>query len=172
MLDELNEGSQSVLEQKADRLSVLYYEGALHESIGGVLDKLPKVYHQAPWVGSVRLKALEQDSRDLFLDYRLLAVHKQRDQNKAEKESVGVGVPELIDYAVQEAETSFIIEFVHYQFEKILVFVLSWLLSLPSISESLLGDVQHYCIDDCRVRNNTPVDFFLRTLHLGADVSN
>jgi hypothetical protein len=38
---------------------------------------------------------------------------------------VGVGVSELIDDAVQEAETGLVIEFVHYQLEKILVFVLT-----------------------------------------------
>jgi hypothetical protein len=76
MLDELDEGSQSVVEQKGYRLFVLLNEGALHESIGCVLDKLPEVYHQAPGVGSVGLKALKQNGRDLLLDHRLLAIHK------------------------------------------------------------------------------------------------
>lgn len=61
MLDELNKGSQSVLEQEADRHSVLLYEGALHEPIGGVLNEFSKVDHQAPRVGSERLKSFEQD---------------------------------------------------------------------------------------------------------------
>lgn len=34
----------------------------------------------------------------------------------------------------------------------------------------MLGDVQYHCIDHCGVRNDTPVDLFLRPLHLGADV--
>lgn len=82
---------------------------------------------------------------------------------------MGVGVPELIDDAVQEAETGLVIEFVHDQLEKILVFVLTWLLCLSSVSQGLLGDVKHYCIYYSGVRNDTPVYFFLRPLHLGAD---
>lgn len=76
MLYELNKRSQSVLEQEADRNSVLLYEGALHEPIGSVLNEFSKVDHQAPRVGSERLKAFEQDGRNLLLDHGLFAVHK------------------------------------------------------------------------------------------------
>ena len=92
-----------------DSLLVLRDEGRLRKTILLILDQLTEVDHEAPRVRSKRLESLKEDYADLLLDVRFRLVEETQ-QDDAEEECVAVGIAQLIDNTVQEAEPCFVVE--------------------------------------------------------------
>jgi hypothetical protein len=67
-LNEVDEQTQSVFEQKLNCNLVLGDELGPHESVFSVLDEFSKVYHEAPREGSLGLQSLKEYCADLFLN--------------------------------------------------------------------------------------------------------
>lgn len=95
----------------------------LHESILRVLDEFAEINHQAPRVRPETLQPFKQNCADLLLDQRL-AFHEEENQDQAEVERVGIGVPELIHNGVEERQPSLVIKLVHYLLEEFVVLFL------------------------------------------------
>ena len=127
-----------------------------------VLNELTEVDHQAPWVRSERLKPLEEDHTDLLLNVWLGLV-KQAKQYDTEEECVTVGISQLVDDTVEEAQSSLIVEHHCDLLEKFNAFTLNSL-SVVRIHDFLLaddrGNVQDNCVDDRRLRDDLSVDLF------------
>ena len=68
LLHEIEEVSESSLEQIGYRLWVFPYVLLPHEGELWILDELTEADHQAPWIWSTSLEALQEDLADLLLN--------------------------------------------------------------------------------------------------------
>ena len=65
---EVHEVSQLALEEARDRLRMLSNILLPHEGELWILDELTEADHQAPWIWSTSLEALQEDLADLLLN--------------------------------------------------------------------------------------------------------
>ena len=68
LLHEIKEVPESALEQIGDRLGVVSDVLLPHKCELRILDQLSETDHQAPWVWSTCLQALQEDLADLLLN--------------------------------------------------------------------------------------------------------
>ena len=173
LLDKLEEWPQPVLslEQVLNRILIFSDERRLHEAILGVLNQLSEVDHQSPWVGSQSLKTLEEDSADLLL-YIWLRFNEQPEEYETEEVSVAIGVPELVDDAVHEAEPCVFVQLDCNLFEKVDVFllVLLGLACVVLVVTCPLRDEKDYRVDHGRVRHDPTIQPVLALHHLDTDL--
>jgi len=146
---------------------VLDDEGGLGETVLLILDELSEVDHQSPRVRLQRLESFEEYGADLLLDHGL-RLSKETQDNHTEEQSVAAGVSQLIDDAVEEAESGFIVQHDCDLLEKLDclgVFILA-----STIVTDTGCDVQHYGIDHRGLWHYISIDLDLARHHLEADI--
>jgi len=100
---DLQKVTELCLEEVLDCLGVLANVLLLHETVFGVLNELAEADHQAPWIWSWSLEALQENACNLLLDdlcWASFGIDKQN--NAGEVESVVVWVSKLIHDSIQE----------------------------------------------------------------------
>lgn len=145
-------------DQILDSFLVLNDEGGLGEAVLLVLDELSEVDHQSPRVRLQRLESFEEYCADLLLDHGF-RLSKEAQDNHAEEQSVATGVSQLIDDAVEEAKSGFIVQHDSNLLEKLdclSVFILA-----STIVTDAGCDIQHYCIDHRRLWHYISIDLHL-----------
>jgi len=114
----------------------------------------------------VTLQSLDQDACDLLLD-GLVAVVEQVEDDPRVEVGVTVDVSELIHKAVQETQTSFVVQ----SHDDLLVHVIRVLLSQLGILriQGCVSNEECYSVNDVRLDFPSSIDHFLRLHHLVAN---
>lgn len=109
----VEEVAELVLEEACHSLRVFLDVVLFGEFVFGVLDELSETDHEAPWVWTAGLESFEEDLRDLLGHLRVAWLRVDREDGPGEVEGVVVGVAELVDDGIEEAESGFLVEVLH-----------------------------------------------------------
>lgn len=143
-----------------------------HECELWILDELTEADHQAPWIWSTCLEALQKDLADLLLNNLSTRVGVfgfgiDEENDAREVERVVVWETQLVYNSIQEAQSGAVVQRLYNLGEGIHRFSMplnSWVLLAR-----LLGNEEHHCAYNLRIDPPSIVNNFFTLFHLTAD---